>query len=161
MCPPDARGGRQRGGACGQMQEFAAGKLWCPPRSGFDMRHHPTSLSHPPRGPLSLDVESAPGTRLTERPSMVHGGFPGVFRRAKLTPRIASSENVTRWRHWNRQSGIRATRRFRSAFDETGCGRVGPSIARAGHSPRRWSSGRGGERFLSEELSGSLLPKSL
>jgi hypothetical protein len=72
---------------------------------------------------------------------------PGCHSACKIDERIASSENVTRWRHWNRQSDIRGTRRFRSAFDETGCGRVRPSIARAGHSPRRWSSGRGGTQL--------------
>jgi hypothetical protein len=35
-----------------------------------------------------------------------------------------------------------AVRQVESAFDETGCGRVGPSIARAGHSPRRWGIAR-------------------
>src|SRR5215471_15782969 len=59
----DPRHRRQRGSASGQMQEFATGKFHgCPPK--VVLQHQPTSKFHPPRGPLSLDLESARGTEL-------------------------------------------------------------------------------------------------
>jgi hypothetical protein len=39
------------------------------------LRHHPTSVLHPPRGPLSLGVESAPGTELAKRALRPKGSY--------------------------------------------------------------------------------------
>src|SRR6516165_9235739 len=67
------------------------------------------------------------------------------------------------WRRWGRRSDIDRSNEpygFRGFLDGRGCGRVGPSIARAVHSPGRWDNGRGAERLCKEVLRG-LLPKSL
>jgi hypothetical protein len=53
----DPRHSRQRGSARGQMQKSPAGKFHGD-LPEVVLRHHPTSVLHPPRGPLSLDVES-------------------------------------------------------------------------------------------------------
>src|SRR5258706_4219985 len=49
---------------------------------------------------------------------------------------------------------------FPSLLGGRGCGRVGPYVARAVHSPGQWGRGRGvAERLLGDQLRGRLPPK--
>jgi hypothetical protein len=100
--PRNARYGRQRGSARGQMQKLpSVGKLHGALQEAV-LRHQPISRLHPSRGPLSLDIESAPGTTRNLSRALANGSY----HRKKQT--LAGPRRAPRFRRrWaRRESGL-------------------------------------------------------